>query len=777
MFSAQRYRRLLPVLAIAAAALTQACSDAATPKATSPIETPSAAALAVVASGAVPTSECATPGAGWIFCDDFETNRLAKYYEIDNASGRFARTASSGRNGSFGMRAAFAAGQASGGRLSLAFGKVPSTYFRPVDAGTANYRELYWRFFVRRESGWVGNGPGALTKAMIFAGSNWSQAMVAYGRTDASDSRYLQLEPMSGTDASGKLVTAAFNDTRLRSLGAIRSAAPEEDASRIGQWACYELHAKLNDVGQANGVYELSVNGQLSARKAGMNWTGAYATYGINSLNIENFYPNVAPAANVRTMDNLVVSTAPIGCGGAPTVPPTPVVATVSVAIDSTSLTTPHQAQATATLRDSTGTPLAGTVTWTSSNTSVASVSSAGVVTSVGAGSANIIATSGTKSGQASISVVAAPVPVASVSVALAASSVAVGGTTTETATLRDMSGNVLTNRPVTWTSSNTAIATVSSTGAVTGVAAGSANIVGTSGGVSGQASLVVTSPPPPSGGTLLFNEDFENTNMTGRGWYDLYTTPLLSTDHAVATSTRSLQLNYAPGAMNPGISGRHLFTPSTSVYLSYWVKYSTNWVGSGLSYHPHEFHFLTTEDNQWIGPAATHLTMYVESNFQNGVGAAVLSFQDALNVDAARVGQNLTSITENRAIAGCNGNADGLSDGCYQEGSTWLNGKSLRSSTLFTNTAGSAGHKNNWHRVEVFFQLNSIVNGKGQLDGIAQYWFDGQLIIDKRNLIYRTAARPNMKFNQFMLAPYIGNGSPLAQSMWIDDVVVRTAR
>ena len=77
---------------------------------------------------------------------------------------------------------------------------------------------------------------------------------------------------------------------------------------------------------------------------------------------------------------------------------------------------------------------------------------------------------------------------------------------------------------------------------------------------------------------------------------------------------------------------------------------------------------------------------------------------------------------------------------------------------------------------VEAYFKLNTIVGGIGQLDGVAQYWFDGQLIIDKHNLSFRTGARSTMRFNQFQIAPYIGNGSPVAQSMWIDDLVVMTA-
>src|SRR2546421_8122346 len=51
--------------------------------------------------------------------------------------------------------------------------------------------------------------------------------------------------------------------------------------------------------------------------------------------------------------------------------------------------------------------------------------------------------------------------------------SVVLGAATQLTATPKDAVGNVLTGRAVTWASSNAAIATVSATGLVTGVAAG----------------------------------------------------------------------------------------------------------------------------------------------------------------------------------------------------------------------------------------------------------------------------------------------------------------
>jgi uncharacterized protein YjdB len=63
------------------------------------------------------------------------------------------------------------------------------------------------------------------------------------------------------------------------------------------------------------------------------------------------------------------------------------------------------------------------------------------------------------------------------------------------TATLRDQSGAVLTNRSIVWTSSNPAIAEVTYSGRVVGVAAGSATITATSEGRTGRSTVTVTAP------------------------------------------------------------------------------------------------------------------------------------------------------------------------------------------------------------------------------------------------------------------------------------------
>lgn len=261
-------------------------------------------------------NECATPGAGWIWCDDFEQNRLSRYFEYDEAGGSFTRVAGVGVGGSYGMRTRFAPKQVSAGALHLAMGKVPSPYFRTVDAGTAIYRDVYWRLYLRHQAGWVGGGGYKLTRALSFAAADWAQAMVAHlWSGDAPDTNRLQLDPVRGTDVLGNLLTTKYNDfEHFTWLGAKPGVTPLFDARHVGQWYCVEAHAQLNDAAQSNGVFEFWINGNLEARETGLNWLGAFSAYGINAVFFENYWNTGSPVAQERYFDNIVISTQRIGC-------------------------------------------------------------------------------------------------------------------------------------------------------------------------------------------------------------------------------------------------------------------------------------------------------------------------------------------------------------------------------------------------------------------------------------------------------------------------------
>jgi hypothetical protein len=90
---------------------------------------------------------------------------------------------------------------------------------------------------------------------------------------------------------------------------------------------------------------------------------------------------------------------------------------------------------------------------------------------------------------------------VASVVVSVSSPSLAVGQSSTATATIIDQSGNIV-DTPVEWASSDPSVLTVSGPGVLSAVATGKATITATSKGRQGEAAVEVTLPePPPVGG------------------------------------------------------------------------------------------------------------------------------------------------------------------------------------------------------------------------------------------------------------------------------------
>lgn len=145
-------------------------------------------------------------------------------------------------------------------------------------------------------------------------------------------------------------------------------------------------------------------------------------------------------------------------------------------------------------LKDSANREIKGRgVTWTSAAPTIADVTQTGVVTGMLVGTAEITATVEGKQGKATVVVNTSASTVATITVTPATLNVSGGSTKQLVATLRDASGNSLTGRTVTWTTSNQDRATVSSTGLVTlAPVDGMVTITATAEGKSASASLTV---------------------------------------------------------------------------------------------------------------------------------------------------------------------------------------------------------------------------------------------------------------------------------------------
>jgi len=250
----------------------------------------------------------------WIFCDDFEDERplvdQGRYFEYSNDEGDFVVADSVGVNGSRGMRARFQAGEVSAGALHLAFGRVPGSYFDKGIRPGEDFRDIYYRMYLRNQAGWQGS-PAKLSRAFIFAGSNWSQAMIAHLWSTGD---YLLIDPASGVE-NGNVVTTRYNDfDHLHWLGHQKGVTPLFATDNADKWFCIEAHVRLNDPGQSNGVQEFWINGNLETRRTGLNFVDTYSDYGINAVYLENYWNAGSPKLQERYFDSFVVSTKRIGC-------------------------------------------------------------------------------------------------------------------------------------------------------------------------------------------------------------------------------------------------------------------------------------------------------------------------------------------------------------------------------------------------------------------------------------------------------------------------------
>ena len=142
-------------------------------------------------------------------------------------------------------------------------------------------------------------------------------------------------------------------------------------------------------------------------------------------------------------------------------------------------------------------------VTWSSSNTGIATVSSNGLVTAKAVGSATITVTTADGSNKrATCQVTVTPQLATGVSLNKTSASIVVDKTLQLTATVTPSN---TTNPAVTWKSSNTSIATVSSSGLVTAKAVGTATItVTTADGSNKSATCAVTVTPQLATGVSL---------------------------------------------------------------------------------------------------------------------------------------------------------------------------------------------------------------------------------------------------------------------------------
>ena len=294
----------------------------------------------------------------------------------------------------------------------------------------------------------IGVAAGKVTISAILGGVTGNASLTVSANAPTLDS--IVVSPNTANINVGTI--QAFTATGNYSDGST------QDITANAVWSSSDTGiAVINAAGEVSGVATGSVT--ISATLGGINGTA--------ELTVD---------ANPRTLDAITL---------------TPATSTIQV-------NTRQSFIATGEYSDGSTLDISSFVTWSSSDTSIATVSATGEVFGVSEGSVMINATLGTVTGSAELLVSGVAPTLDSIRVLPDSAVISINATQSFTATgyYSDGSSQIITSG-VSWTSSDSNIANVNATGEAIGVAAGKVTISAILGGVTGNASLTVSANAP----------------------------------------------------------------------------------------------------------------------------------------------------------------------------------------------------------------------------------------------------------------------------------------
>lgn len=417
-----------------------------------------------------------------------------------------------------------------------------------------------------------------------------------------------------------------------------------------------------------------------------------------------------------------------------------PVPTTVTVAPTSTSIVVAATQTFTATVKDQTGAVMTcSSLAWTSQNTGVVAINASGVATGVAAGSTTVKATCGSASGTANVTVTSAPPVPTTVTVAPTSASISAGATKSFTAAVKDQNGATMTCSSLGWSSQNTGVATINSSGLATGVAAGTTTVKATCGSASGTANLTVTAAtPPPTGGDTVFYENWESNSFNK--WQDGYkpATQKINTDAGAYEGSRYLDVTYS-GSQDGGWLTTWFMPGYDSLYVRAYVKLSSNFTGGTklLGFTG------SRTDNMWsafgtAGQCPTGTDFFTTSAVTEPTGGT------ASSTPPVRIYTYYYGMAREPDGVTCWGR--------YGDGNEHY----------YPPLQLSLGV---WHKVEFWVRINNI----GQSNGSQKLWIDGKLEGEWSGIQFRTSNI--LKLNALQMV--FSSISAATGHMYVDDILV----
>lgn len=205
------------------------------------------------------------------------------------------------------------------------------------------------------------------------------------------------------------------------------------------------------------------------------------------------------------------------------------------------------------------------TLSWSSSDAGVVSVSQSGVLSGVSAGTATISVTTQDGNKTASSVITASNVLLTSVILNKTNATVGVGDTTSIKATVAPVNAS---NKTVVWSSSNPSVATVNSSGIVTAVAVGTASITGTAQDASGISSVTTITVVSAGACGIMTNNGFESSFVN---WIRNPSAAAAKIGTSSQSGLKSAVITADQGAINYGKS--ITVTAGSEITFEVWAK------------------------------------------------------------------------------------------------------------------------------------------------------------------------------------------------------------
>ena len=227
------------------------------------------------------------------------------------------------------------------------------------------------------------------------------------------------------------------------------------------------------------------------------------------------------------------------------------------------------------------------------------------------------------------------------------------------------------------------------------------------------------TGPAPDPGGSVIFTESFNDSALSSRGWQDDFTDVWIDSGNKQSGAAAWRQ-TWNAGATNVRNSANSDTVMSVrkvigdgnndELYVEWYWYLNSDYVGSGRAYHPHLIEII---DSLWSNLSTGPLAVYLELD-----------------------GQNLRAIVR-------------------------------RSSVEDWHPTGYKIPLGAWKKIGAHLKMNTV----GQADGLLRLYVDGTQVYSRSNITYRTSS--SIHFNTISIAPWIGDGSPQTQTIWMDELTM----